>query len=189
MAAGAVTRPCRPAPRRLALALLLLACGPSGGDEPRADLRDLKAAYLYNFAQFAEWPREPGAAAGDAEFAICATGRDSLGGSLGALQGRTLRGRPVVALAPVQNADEARRCHILYVDDARAGWVRQVAERPVLLVGNVPEAAGLAIAFEVRGERLRWHVNLAAARKSGLRLSSKLVELALSVTDTPAERP
>lgn len=188
-----MTRPHTPALRRLALALLLLACGPSGGDEPRADLRDLKAAYLYNFAQFAEWPREPGAAAGaaagEAEFAICATGRDSLGSALGALQGRTLRGRPVVALAPVQSADEARRCHILYVEDARSGWVRQLAERPVLMVGNVPEAAGLAIAFEVRGERLRWHVNLAAARKSGLRLSSKLVELALSVSDTPVERP
>lgn len=152
----------------------------------QADLRDLKVAYLYNFAQFAEWPREAWVP-GSTDFLICSTTREGVGAGIAALQARRLRGSAVVVAYP-RSSDEARHCHLLYADQALP-WLRELASQPVLIVGNAPGGLSLPLSFELRGDRLRWNVNLAATRQSGLRMSSKLIELALNVSEGTGTLP
>ncbi len=154
-------------------------------DPPRADLVELKVAYLFNFAQFAEWPAGNAA---QGRFAFCALTQEGVGGSLAALEGRRLVDKIVTVVYPKTVAD-ARLCRVLYVPSAReaipSGWLRALADAPVLMVGEAGSEVveSLAMLFELRGDRLRWHIQLAPLRRSGVQLSSKLVEMAVTVRE------
>lgn len=182
-------------PRRaavLGLALCLAWTGPLGAQAMRADPAALKAAFLYNFSQFVEWPVDAFGGA-DQPFVMCLLGRDTIGQPMLAVGRLKVRDRPVVLLRPT-HAAEARRCHLAYADDLRdahvAGLLRGLLDAPVLTVAGAPPEAGpaVAIAFTPRGDKLGWAVNLDAARRSRVKLSSKLLEMAVSVTDGGQER-
>ncbi|HEV8580422.1 MAG TPA: YfiR family protein [Thermoanaerobaculia bacterium] len=174
--------------RRLASAglFLLLALGvrmetaaePLVSGEPA-----VKAAFLYNFAKFVEWPA--GAFAGPREpVAFCVVGESAIGDELAqAVGGKTIQGRPVTVerAAPL---DALLRCQILFVASAERTRFDQilavVGRRPVLTVGddeNFRQAGGI-INFVLRRNRVRFQIDRAAAERAGLRISSRLLELA-----------
>lgn len=177
---------------RLALLLGLGAALPAGSQVMRADPAALKAAFLYNFSQFAEWPADAFGAA-DQPFVICLLGRDAIGEPMQAVGRLSVRERAVLVLRPTQPA-EARRCHLAYADDPRepaaAALLRTLLDAPVLTVAGRSEERGVpvGIALTQRDDRLRWSVNLDATRRARVRLSSKLLEMAVSVIDGGQER-
>lgn len=146
----------------------------------------LKAAFIYNFTQYVEWPT--GAFAGpDVPFHVCVVGTNPFGEHLRALESRSYKTHPIALTYP-RSLAQARTCHILYTDDLRTNalgkepW-KALADSPLLTVSSASGAseAGMGIGFVVQSGRLRWTLNLTATRQAQLKVSSKLVEIALSV--------
>jgi hypothetical protein len=144
----------------------------------------VKAAYLYNFGRFVEWP--PSSAKSDS-FVVCVLGRDPFGATLdNALAGETISGRHVVAKR-ISNPQESSVCQILFLSSAEDEHLKQLFEsldkEAVLTVSDIPHFSkrGGMIQFVMEGQRVRFEVNLAATQHAGLILSSELLKVASAV--------
>lgn len=152
----------------------------------------VKAALLYNFAKFVEWPDSAfGAAGGDLVYAV--VGSDPFGGALSALAGKTALGRTVSFRGTI-TLDEAGTCHVVYVSASEKDRIAQVVDRfkgkSVLTVGDVPGFAerGGVIGFTKDGNRIGFEVNEDAAAQAGLKISPKLLALGKVVKGRPGGR-
>ncbi|HYG28318.1 MAG TPA: YfiR family protein [Caulobacteraceae bacterium] len=156
---------------------------------PRAHAQSLeypvKAAFLYKFAPFVEWP--PRAFDGAASpLNICIVGHDPFGAALDrAVAGKRLGARPVVARR-MEAIGANSGCHIAYfggsVRQSVADGLAAVQGAPVLTVTDQSMASARgAVHFVVSENRVRFHIDDTAASRNGVSLSSKLMQLALSV--------
>jgi hypothetical protein len=169
---------------RLALAAALLCCAglaPALGEpvpEP-----DMKAAYVFNFAVFTEWPQE--ALAVGEPIRVCANPGAPLFASLNRLGEKLVNGhRLAVIRHPGFNL---RSCHVLVLGSAdRERWAqirRELAGAHVLTVSDDSAISddGAMIGMSVDNARIGFDVDMGAARGARLTLSSKLLRLARSV--------
>jgi hypothetical protein len=142
----------------------------------------VKAAFLFNFAQFVQWPGgafpDP-----DSPFTMCVIG-DSVEGPLEkTIEGETLNGRRIVMRRPA-TPENIRACHLIYVarGEARRSMEIIVAASgvPILTVGDSEEFIneGGMIRFTEAGRRIRFEINPDAAESASLRVSSRLLRLA-----------
>jgi hypothetical protein len=169
--------------RRAAAVLLLLGAGVMAeGPAPPPTEYEVKAAFLYNFGKFVEWPPEPDAPGGP--FIITVLGRDPFGGVLDeTLRGKTVAGREVT-LRRVSSADRVEPSQILFISDSERQRLPEIIEglgtKAVLTVGEMSDFSerGGVIGFLVEGDRIRLEINLGAAQRSGLRISSDLLRIA-----------
>lgn len=140
----------------------------------------VKANYLVRFAAFVEWPAQAFADA-RSPVILCVVGRDPFSGALGrAAHAQTAYGRPLMVRRPVTQ-EAAAGCHILYVGAGGASVVP--SDQPAILQvtdGAVSADRGM-IHFVVSEGRVRFHIDLQAASRSRLSISSRLLNLALSV--------
>lgn len=169
------------------LGVLLLACAGLAA-APRAAAvteYELKAAFLYNFASFTEWP--PPAAPG---MAVCVLGHDPFGPALDALNGKTVQGA-AIEVRRVSTATEARACRVVFIgtrnDADLDALLAALRDAPVLTVADGPDAArrGIMIGLVTEAGRVGFEINIAAARSAGLTLSSKLLRLARQIHPAP----
>ncbi|HYD28711.1 YfiR family protein [Brevundimonas sp.] len=141
----------------------------------------VKANYLVRFAAFADWP--PRAfASNQSPVVICVAGRDPFRGALDrAVQAQTAHGRPLAVRRP-GTREAAAGCHILYVGQGGGGLVPE-GQRATLLVTDsaAPPAERGMIHFAISENRVRFHIDLQQASRAGLSISSRLLNLALSV--------
>lgn len=140
----------------------------------------VKANYLVRFAAFVAWPR---ASFTDSRspVVICVIGRDPFNDALErAARAQTAHGRALTVRRP-DTAEAAAGCHILYVGRG-GGSLVPADHRSILLVtdGAVSSDRGM-IHFVVSDDRVRFHIDLQAASRGGLSISSRLLNLALSV--------
>jgi hypothetical protein len=168
------------------LGVLLGFAGPGPAETKPVDLEyQVKAAFLFNFAKFVEWP--PDAFPDPATpVAICVLGEDPFGQGLDAVvEGETLNGRRLV-VRRLRDLLQTRDCHVLFVSRSekelpalmaglRSGGVLTVGEGDDFL-----EQGGM-IRFVLEQNRVRFDINLDAAERGRLKLSSKLLRLARSV--------
>jgi hypothetical protein len=145
----------------------------------------VKAAYLYNFGRFVEWPRVATAKGGP--FTVCVLGQDPFGPTLDAtMAGETIAGRNVVTKR-ISTPEESVNCQILFLSAAEAGRLNKIVEGldkvAVLTVSDMPQFAqrGGMIQFVLEGNRVRFEVNLIATQHAGLTLSSDLLRVATAV--------
>ncbi len=147
----------------------------------------LKAAFLYNFTKFTAWPAEttpPGAA-----LTLCAIGDGAIVGMLQQIvTGHPIDGHDVKLVAMAADGP-LRTCHVLYLagDDARRDGevLERVKTAPVLTVGETDRFArtgGVARLF-VDGGKMRFAINVDAAQRAHLRISSKVLALGVVVRD------
>ncbi len=167
-------------------ALAFVAAPADGADVPAPTEWDVKAAYLYNFTRFVEWPDRSTTPA-DTPFVIGILGRDPFGRVLDdTLSGKTVDGRPIV-VRRLERAEEAASVQILFLGQASGREteraLRAVRGRPVLTVGDGdgPARRGVVLTFRIRESRVRFDVDLHAADEAGLKISSQLLKLALAV--------
>lgn len=157
----------------LLLAFALLA--PASARAQGAGEAAIKAAFLVKFGSYVEWPRRSG------PLTICMVGRDVLGAALDqAAAGQA------ISVRRVEIVSAANGCDVAYL----AGGARQsvpaalaaLRSAPVLTVTDSRwnSARGM-IHFQIASNRVRFHIDDAAAAASGLGISSKLMALALSV--------
>lgn len=183
-----------PAARRLALLFLVLVSGSAGlvlparGQADAATGYEVKAAFLFNFAKFIEWP--PGAfAAPQSPFVICVLGQDPFGNILNdTLQGKTLGDRSFTVQRLKDKAD-IRHCQMVFVSSLESAHLAEIVESirgaHVLLAGESTgfAASGGTIEFTLEDNHVHFTINTDAANRSGLKFSSKLLALAKIVHD------
>lgn len=175
------------AARVLALVLFLTG-GAAAADPGTATEYELKAAFLYNFVRFVEWPVS-GPGAPDDSIVVCVLGDDPFGPLLDqTIAGKAVRDRRLVARR-IASAADATGCHILFIsasEKERLGRIlRTLGERSVLTVADSERFAesGGMINFRLDASRIRLEINPEAARRAGLRISSQLLKLADIVGD------
>jgi hypothetical protein len=164
----------------LAATGLLAQTAPSLAQEPEREA-SLKAAFLYNFAKFTEWPADRFRNPSDPVL-FCVGQNSRLKEALAVLPEKLVGTHPVRLVAIVDEASAAG-CHMLFVDDSVSPRLRHLAETDlfgVLTVSDLPNfaRAGGGIGFYFASNQLRFQINLDAARRSGIGFSSKLLRLA-----------
>lgn len=166
--------------RRLCLAALLAAAAPALAANSAAEI---KAAFIYNFAKFVEWPRT---AFGEehAPLYLCIWGQ-ALEGKLQLLNGREAQGHPI-RVRPLETLEGVGSCHILVVGEnglPRGQLLQAVGRSPVLTIGEAAdfvEDCGM-IGLFVAANRVQFAVNLGAAQSAGLKMSARMLQLAQRV--------
>ena len=165
---------------------MLLAQSAAQASAPTQD--DVEAAYLYNFAKFVTWPPTSHTNV----LNVCLLGKDPFGVTLDqVIAGETIDG---THLAVVRLADEqaVQSCAILFIGESESSHLDQdlaaVAKLPILTVSDLPGFMedGGTIQFVLQENRVRFEVNLSAARKCGIVLSSQLLKVATRVVGNPA---
>jgi hypothetical protein len=171
-----------------ALIVALAALCPGPAQAQKLAEYQVKAAYLYGFGRFVEWPAS--APAAGSAFVVCVLGDDPFGPGLDEVAaGAVMKDRRVTILR-ISRPDESASCHTLFIsasEDVRLGRILEaVGGRPVLTVSDAPRFAqrGGMIGFVQEGGRVRFAVNLAAAQEAGLMLNSELLRVAATVLRT-----
>lgn len=175
--------------RVLILLLALLALPVSAQEAPPLEY-ELKAAFLYNFVKFVDWPQD--AFAGPrSPLTICVYGDDPFGSSLdGAVHGESLGERSLLVQRPAV-LEELRDCRVLFVSRSERQRLPEVLSEvegaPVLTVSDTDGflRAGGIINFVLEDNKVRFLINQDAAERSRLRISSKLLRLAKGSPSSP----
>ncbi len=181
--------------------LILSAWGGAGAAWAQQDFVDLeyerKATYLIYFGIYVQWPADAVPAAGD-RFVIGILGGDPFGRHLRRFEGKPLGDKRIV-IHRFNSIDDYRPCHLLFISGRPAPQQRaetprdrlrdaleHVGDDPVLIVGESEGLArqGAMIEFvaDVRDRLIKMEIDLAAARKAGLEISSRLLNLKGIVT-------
>ena len=171
---------------RLALLAPILAAGAFslGAAPPAAE--EVKAAFICNFADFVEWP-----ATADDHVTIGILGEDPFGQLIDeAAQARSIPEREI-EVRRLESLDQAEELEILFIGASEEKNLASILARlhgtHVLTVGDLPgfAAAGGVIGMLVEDKRVRLEINVAAAQRAGLAISSRLLKLARLVEEAP----
>jgi len=149
---------------------------------------EVKAAYLYNFGRFVEWPAK--ASAASEYFSICVLGGDPFGATFDAtIAGESINGKKVV-VARITKPQDAASCRILFISSSEESRLKEILatldKTSVLTVSDISQFTrrGGMIQFLTEANRVRFEVNLTIAEHAGLTLSSQLLKVAVSVRRT-----
>lgn len=154
---------------------------------------DVKAALLYNFTQFAEWPPSAFESTDD-PFVIGVIGRDPLGGVLDKLVEHESVGGHRIVVARYRSVETAREAHVLYISSSERAELSRILPAlegyPILTVADFDgflERGGMIALQRGRNQKIRIRVNLDAARAASLTFSAKLLRVVEIVS--PEEEP
>jgi len=147
----------------------------------------IKSAFLYNFARFVQWPSDA-FATDNAPIYIGIIGKDVFGETLEALEGKTIGGRKVV-VRRFGRGEVFDKCHVLFVSPSEKENLAQIFYRlngsNILTVGDTEgfcREGGIINFYKVES-KVRFEINLDAAGRAKLKISSKLLSLASIVGD------
>lgn len=155
----------------------------------------VKAALIYNFAKFIDWPPKAFASQ-EAPLTVCLY-RDQhsdLHQALSAFTGRSVQGRPIALRTGVVHSTLAG-CHVLFIPEGQERWLADLLPaahaRHILTVSDSDDflAAGGMIELSSDDGRPRFSINLNAAREARLKMSAQLLKLAKTVLGTPEGAP
>lgn len=168
-----------PTPLLRKVALLCVAGLFATGAAPVSEYQ-LKAVFLFNFAQFVEWPASA-FAQNNAPFVIGILGQDPFGANLDdVVRGETINGHPL-AVQRYQNIDDVRDCQILFIPAPELAHIGEILAalkgRSVLTVTDADEGAqrGVMIGLVTQNRQIRLRIDVQAAKVASLTISSKLL--------------
>lgn len=170
----------------LLLVAAALAAGTGAGAARAQPLETaVKAAFLPKFAPYVAWPASATPAPG-APYMLCVVGRDPFGALVDeAVAGERIGPSPIM-VRRLDRVDRGAGCHLAFLGGSGSQPVAAALDglegAPVLTVtdARIAKRRGM-VHFELRGGRVRFHIDDAAAARSGLGLSSKLLALAATV--------
>lgn len=170
-------------------AVLMLPAARTLDGQGELDEYRLKAAFVYRFPQFVEWPA--GALRDTSSFDLCVLAPNPFASDLEQLsRGESLNGRPL-RVRVVRGVEARTGCHALFIGAGTSDAPRvlsALAGRPILTVGETDGflAAGGIIALRLADRRVRFEVSTANAEKADLRISAQLLNLAAAVRRGPS---
>jgi hypothetical protein len=149
---------------------------------------DLKAAYVYNFSKFVNWP-ETSFKSETSPFIITVFGDNPITPVLNkALKSKNIKGREI-KIRVIYNIEEIGETHILFVSRDAQGQLAQIIKhcenQSILVVGDIIEnfcQSGGIINFTAKSSKYRFEINNQAAHNSNLKISSKLLALSRIVS-------
>jgi hypothetical protein len=159
-------------------ALLVCATGARASDLPEYRL---KAAFVYNFMLFTEWPAATGGTLN-----LCILGKDPFGPEIDGLHGKAVAGRSIDVHRKAAG-ESLKTCQVVFIAPSMMGSLPRLLEslkdQPTLTLADSPGAMqqGVALNMGVAQGKVSFEANLRAARAAGLNLSSKLLRLATEV--------
>jgi hypothetical protein len=143
----------------------------------------IKAGFIYNFAQLVQWPTTAFSQQ-DSPIVIGILGTDPFGGIIDkVIQNKKLDGRNLV-VKRLKRGTPFKDCNILFVSSSEAAHLEEVLQSakglPILTIGEMPgfAARGGIINLTVEGNKIRFEVNIEAAKQANLNISSRLLALA-----------
>jgi hypothetical protein len=161
---------------------ILLAAQCASAQETGPTENQIKAAFLYNFAKFIEWPADM------AVLNLCIFGDDHFGRDIDDLERKTAAGK-ILSVERIKSVQEVKQCRILFIsslENERLDSILTAAQDlNILTVGDTEGYAerGVIINFYKERNKIRFEINKDAAERSGVKISSKLFGLARIVHD------
>ncbi|HOP41215.1 MAG TPA: YfiR family protein [Geobacteraceae bacterium] len=158
---------------------------PVFAEQLKAGEYQVKAAFLVNFANFVQWP--DGALAKET-FTIGILGQDYFGSAVDSLAGKTVKGRRVI-VRRYDDPEDARQADILFISASERRTLPRILKtlqgRFILTVGDSEDFghSGVMINMLLLRKRVGFDINLIAAHREGLRISSHLLKLAQEVIE------
>jgi len=139
----------------------------------------IKAAFIYNFARFTEWPDESN------ELKVCIYGEDPFGSSIDILNGKQSNGRTIKVIR-TRSIDEVKSCHIAFLNiipPVRRLFTRALQDIEGANVLTVSDAEGVIdfgvmIGLKLDNDKVAFDVNHTVAKASNIEISAKLLRLA-----------
>lgn len=176
--------------RHLRFMIALAVCMSLGGlaraqsaDSSESSEYLIKAGFIYNFAQLVQWPSAAFSQA-DSPIVIGILGTDPFGETIDrVVQGKKLEGRSLV-VKRLKRGASVKECSILFVSSSEAPHLEEVLQTtkgmPILTIGELPGFAmrGGIINLTLEGNKVRFEVNIEAAKQANLNISSRLLALA-----------
>lgn len=163
---------------------------------------EVKAAFIYNFLKFVDWPEEKTARNGN-QIIIGIIGEDPFGSAVDIFKGKTVENRSLIIkrfeglrqLKEMAEKDKQanekleslKACHLLFICPSERKLVREIVDLvgkdSVLTVGDTEEIikSGGIIGFTMEDNKIRFDINLTAAEKTRIKISSQLLRLAKKV--------
>jgi len=166
--------------RKPFLIWLTLLLPPQAWSEP-VDEYAVKAAFLYNFSAFTEWPASIGS-----QLNLCIYGRDVFGQKLDKLNGKKIGNRSLAVQRDL-HLENAHQCQVVFISANKADEADLVLEAigkaPVLTIGDSDDLArqGVIINMQLADNKVTFDINNTSAKRAGLTLSSKLLQLATTL--------
>ncbi|MFZ6749252.1 YfiR family protein [Undibacterium sp. Ren11W] len=167
----------------IALALLLPAMSLCAQENTANNEYAVKAAFVYNFALYTEWPVVP-----LTTYNFCILGKDPFGARFDALALKTLQGK-AIQIHRIASSHDVKSCHLLFVpareqENYQRG-ASTLSQQAILTITDATQVDErwpmIMISLVAEGERYTFDINQAAAKLVGLTFSSKLLRLARSV--------
>ena len=162
------------------IALVFISLPVTANEDSRAYM--IKAAFIYNFTKFVVWPQQDSSS--DAKsFNVCLLGDDRLTAAANTIQGKSVQEK-VLQIKTISNAGENGQCEIIFLAISEAEQLQQALEilkgTRVLSVGcsNDFVDMGGIIGLFVENNKVRFDINSLAADDNGLKINSRLLELA-----------
>jgi hypothetical protein len=146
---------------------------------------NVKAAFLFNFAKFVEWPNEAFKNS-QSPIVISIVGNDPFERALNEFQSKTINGRPTV-IHRVPSLESLERSHVIFISKSEKDNLPEVlrmAEKwNSLTVGDMKsfmQSGGMINLIKV-DNKIGFEINVSAADKANLKMSSKLLKLAVNL--------
>ena len=141
----------------------------------------VKAAFIYNFIAFTQWPDNT-----DKTVNLCLYGENDFGDEINKLQSKPVNNRHI-RVEHINNPEKLKDCQVIFfsksVQKNLSSILEDLQNKPILTLADNPDAISqsVAINMNVVNEKIVFEINLGAARRSGLDISSKLLQLAIKV--------
>jgi hypothetical protein len=172
--------------------ILLLLVAPIGAQAQSKEYQ-IKAAFLYNFAQFVDWPATAFADSA-APFYIGILGDDPFGAALDeTIQGEAINNHKIIVVRS-QNVADLKNCEMIFVSKSEKKHVTEILSdldsKPILKVSEVDGFAqdGGSINFYLEGTKVRFEINPSATQSDGLKISSQLLSLGKIVASAKEDK-
>ena len=137
----------------------------------------VKAAYLYNFTKFINWPSEILSSNKDDTLNICILGEDPFGPSIDLLINKTAQGHNV-AVKYIDNVNTGQQCHVIFITKSKENEISKILDD----IDSFTSKGG-CISLDVLKGKVRFNINLLSAQNANLKISAKLLELAKTVIE------
>ena len=164
--------------------ILFLLLAPHAGFAQDMEYR-IKAEFLERFTRFIEWPADSTVSDTRIPFHVCVIGKNPFGVYLEEMAEDVKIRSKYAEVLEIENTDRVGACDLLFIPSSESERLQEIlektADQPILTVGDSQgfSKRGVLINFLKKGNRIQFEVNSAAAKKSRLRFSSRLMALAV----------
>jgi hypothetical protein len=165
------------------IGIMVMCVARSDAQETKHGEYEVKAAFIFNFLKFVEWPDK--AFANSRNLNLCIVGDDPFDGTIAIYEGEKVHNKYIA----IKNTSfhNIKNCHVVFISRSETEHLPHILKAMrglnILSIGDTDmvEQEGVIINFSIVQQKVRFEINVGAARQSGLSISSKLLNLAKTV--------